>query len=69
VGLVVLHLVQAYSRAFDASAVTRPMRAGLPDAVMRQILVLGLSTPVPTLMRDAALILFMFYLYAASRRP
>jgi hypothetical protein len=53
-------LVQAYSCAFDASAVTLPMRIGLPAAVMRQILVLGLATPVPTLVRDAVLILFLF---------
>jgi integrase len=57
---LVRSLVQAYSRAFDASAVTRPMRVGLPAAVMRQILVLGLETPVPTLVRDAALMLFLF---------
>jgi integrase len=57
---LVRSLVQAYSRAFDASAVSRPMRVGLSAAVMRQILVLGLATPVPTLVRNAALILFMF---------
>jgi integrase len=57
---LVRSLVQAYSRAFDASAVTHPMRVGLPAAVMRHILVLGLEMPVPTLVRDAALILVMF---------
>jgi hypothetical protein len=56
---LVRSLVQAYSRSFDSSAVTRPIRVGLPAAVIRQILVLGLATPGPTLMCDAALILFM----------
>jgi hypothetical protein len=57
---LVRSLVQAYSRAFDLGAVARPMRVGLPAGLVRLILVLGLETPVPTLVRDAALVLFMF---------
>jgi hypothetical protein len=57
---LVRSLVQAYSRAFDLGAVAHPTRVGLPAAVMRRILVLGLETPVPTLVRDAPFVLFMF---------
>jgi hypothetical protein len=57
---LVRSLVQAYSRAFDLGAVAGQKRVGLPAAVMRRILVLGLETPVPTLVRVAALVLFMF---------
>jgi integrase len=57
---LVRSLVQAYSRAFDLGAVARPTRVGLSAAVMRRILVLGLQTPVPALVRDAALVMFMF---------
>jgi hypothetical protein len=53
-------LVRAYARVFDIGAFSRPMRVGLQAAVMRRVLMLGLSTPVPTLARAAAIVLFMF---------
>ena len=58
--VLVRSLVKAYDRAFDLNALSRPTRVGLGAAVMRRVLALGLSTPVPTLVRDAALVMCMF---------
>jgi site-specific recombinase XerC len=58
--VLVRSLTRAYDRAFDPSALTRPTRVGLPAALMRRMLTLDLATPVPTLVRDSAIVMFMF---------
>jgi integrase len=58
--VLVRSLSWAYGRAFDHYAPSRPTRVGLPEAVIRRVLNLGLETSVPTLVRDAAMVMFMF---------
>jgi hypothetical protein len=58
--VLVCSLTRAYDRAFDLGALPRPTRVGLSAALIRRVLSLGLQTPVPTLVRDAAMALFMF---------
>jgi integrase len=57
---LVRSLVPAYDRALDIVALARPTRVGLPAPVLRRVLSLGLETPVPTMVRAAAMVLFMF---------
>jgi hypothetical protein len=58
--VLVRSLSRAYDPAFDPGALPRPTRVGLPAAVMRCVLALGLETPVLTLVRGAALVMFVF---------
>jgi hypothetical protein len=58
--VLVRSLTRAYDRAIDLSTLPRPTRVGLPAALMRCVLALGLDTPVPTLVRDAAMVMFLF---------
>jgi site-specific recombinase XerD len=51
---------RAYDRAFDLNAFSRPTRVGLWAVWMRRVLSLGLETHVPTLIRIAAMVMFMF---------
>jgi integrase len=53
-------LTRAYDRAFDLSALPRPTLVGLSAALMRRVLTWGLATPVPTLVRDAAMVMLIF---------
>jgi integrase len=57
---LVQSLVRAYDRAFDERVLTRPTRVGLSAPMMRRVLAFGLETPVPMLLRAAALVVFMF---------
>jgi hypothetical protein len=52
--------VRVYDRALDVEAAYRDFRVGLPANLMRRIVTLGLTTPVVTLIRDAAFVIFMF---------
>jgi hypothetical protein len=51
--------MRSCDRAFDLRALSRPTLVGFGAAVLRRILEVGHSTPVPTLERDAALVVFM----------
>jgi hypothetical protein len=59
---LVRSLVRAYDRALDIDALARPTRVGLPTPVLRRVLSLGIETPIPTMVRAAAMVLFMFLL-------
>jgi integrase len=59
--ILVRSLVRAYDRSFDLTALVRPTRVGLSGQIMRRVVVqLGLATPVPTSVRAAAMVVFMF---------
>jgi site-specific recombinase XerC len=53
-------LVGAYERSLDISDDARLVRVGLPAASVRRVLRLGLSTGVPAVMRDCAMMVMLF---------
>jgi site-specific recombinase XerD len=53
-------LVGAYERSLDIPDDARLVRVGLPAASVRRVLRLGISTAVPAVMRDCAMVVMLF---------